>query len=171
MLFDKLLALVSRVLPERQIVIDGELYLQRFYLWGKMPPELAALWNCGTIPKQRFGSLPTTYLHCFHKPDKDRDCHNHPWHAEGRILTGGYLEERWVGHPSERGAYKVTVVRSPGDEQRLTPDTFHRVSDLLALRVWTYFSVGPYEQSWGYWCEKDNCFVHHRARHADPNTD
>lgn len=160
---------IAAHLPERRIIIDGKLYLRRFYLWGRMPDNLADRWNCGVRPKERLWFLPTTYLHCFHAPDADRDCHNHPWPARGRILVGGYLEERWTKHPELDGAYKFFVCRNPGDRQKLDPDTFHRVSQLFAPKVWTLFWIGPYQQDWGYWDAAHHRFEPHRERHADPN--
>lgn len=172
MLLARLCEMIAAYLPERRIVIDGELYLQRFYLFGKMPDDLALLWNCGVIPKQRIGFLPTTYLHRFHKPDKDRACHNHPWSGRGLILVGGYIEERWSTHPAEAGAYKYMRVMAPFARQKLEADTFHRVASLLVDGpIWTIFQIGEYQQKWGYWIEEENRFIPYNERHADPNAD
>lgn len=162
---------LSAKLPERRIIIDGELYLQRFYLWGKMPADLAKLWNCGETPKERLGFLKTTYLHCFHLPDKDRDCHNHPWKGWGRILVGGYTEERWIGHPSNPSSFKTLIHRRQFAKQELQPNDYHRVATLDDPTVWTLFRIGDYEQSWGYWSEAERRHVPHQERHANPNED
>jgi len=158
-------------LEERRISINGELYLQRYYLWGRMPPELAKLWNCGNVPKERFGWLPTTYLHRFHLPDPDREVHNHPWIGRGRILVGGYKEVRLVSKPLEGEDYEYRVkAYLPGDKQEVLPDTFHRVSELFADEVWTVFSVGERQQKWGYMVPGKG-FIPYDKKHADPNSD
>lgn len=170
-MLDKLLTLVARFLPERRIIIDGEIYLRRYYLWGRMPDDLADLWNCGTRPRQRLGFLRTAYLHRFEKPDADRDCHNHPWSGRSLILVGGYIEDRWTAHPSKPGAQLVRVERRPLTRMRLEPDTFHRIDSLRAPVVWTLFRIGPKVQGWGYWDARTEQFVPWRDRHADANVD
>lgn len=171
MILRRILEAVAKRLPERRIVVKGELYLQRYYLFGRMPDDLAALWNCGDTPRERLGFLPTTYLHHFHRPDADRDCHNHPWHGRGVVLVGGYIEERWLGYPGNPESYKAMVVRKPFAEQNLEPHTYHRIDTLLAPTVWTLFWVGKQQQTWGYWSEDLGRHVPWRERHADSNTD
>jgi hypothetical protein len=167
----KFLERLSTRLEERRIEVNGELYLQRYYLWGRMPPELAALWNCGKTPKPRLRWLPTVYLHRFHMPDPDRYCHNHPWWGKGMVLTGGYQELRLVNDPEkdDHFDYRVRTLR-PGQVQLVTPKTFHRVQKLHADQVWTVFMVGKRVQRWGYNIPGRG-FVPYNEVHADPNND
>lgn len=85
------------------------------------------------------------FLHHFHSDDASDQLHNHPWCGTSLILAGSYMEERMVD-----GAIRERVL-SPGDINRLEPDTFHRV-ELLDQEhgVWTLFAVGKRVQEWSF---------------------
>lgn len=170
-MMNKLLTFIARFLPERRIMVGGEVYLRRYYLFGRMPELLADKWNCGKLPRQRLGFLRTRYLHCFEQPDDDRDCHCHPWVGKSRILSGGYVEDRWSAHPRLPASQLQTHERKPGQLVRLEPDTYHRIDKLNAPRVWSLFTAGEPVQVWGYWDARAEAFVPWYARHADVNAD
>lgn len=167
-LFKRMLERLASRLEERQIIIDGELYLQRYYVAGRMPEALADLWDVDR-PKERLGFLPTIYLHRFHRPDAERSLHNHPWFALGVILTGGYLETRMRGNPlvEPHGVFSIQRNMRPGMLQLITPYDFHRVSMLHDDEVWTLFCIGEKQQSWGYWLDEEKRFAHWREVHGD----
>lgn len=142
--------LAPRFLEERRIHVGGHLYLRRFYVLGQMEDGLAKFWNCGKRPRQRFGFLPTVYLHCFHRPDADRWMHNHPWSARGLILTGGYIELRYPQHPSRSHNVLQRTLR-PGSFQKFDEDTYHNIVTLLDDVVWTVLATGTRTQGWGFW--------------------
>ena len=83
-------------------------------------------------------------LHRIHREDQDRHCHNHPWAtARFLILSGGYVEQRVVG------AHIAETAFQPGDINRLTHDTFHRIS-YVAPDTWTLGLIGERVQDWGF---------------------
>lgn len=91
----------------------------------------------------RIGGL-RPMLHRIHREDRDEHLHNHPWAtAEFRILSGGYTEDRLVDGKIVRSALM------PGDVNRLTASTFHRVVD-VEPNTWTLGLVGERVQEWGF---------------------
>lgn len=83
-------------------------------------------------------------LHKIHRPDSDRWLHSHPWQtATFRILSGGYTEERLVDGEVVSNFY------GPGDVNRLTADTFHRITSICP-NTWTVGLIGPRVQDWGF---------------------
>lgn len=79
---DLLLRLSSKL--ERRDIYgrDGDVYMQRYRVFGWMPG------NSGSPG-------PNLYLHRFLRPDEDGELHNHPWRwAVSVMLAGGYAEER-----------------------------------------------------------------------------
>ena len=122
----------ARSRPAEDIFEMGELYLTRYYLFGRKAsshlPHAAV----------RFGWLPTVRVHHFHKADAGRAQHNHPWWwAVAFVLRGSYVEER--------GRRRRVVRRL----NVLTRSTFHRVA-LLEGDVWTLFISGRYAGPWGF---------------------
>jgi hypothetical protein len=122
---EKLLAIAAG-LPMRTIGSNGSTYLER-YTVCQLP---------------RGGEQ---YLHRFLRSDADQELHSHPWCARSTILYGGYREER--RQPDDSVA--VREYRQ-GDENLLTPSTFHRV-DLLSDECWSLITVGPKAASWSFW--------------------
>lgn len=59
--------------PMRLIEINGEPYLERYYM--------------GTVQGRQI------WLHRFVRDDAERHVHDHPWTALSIILTGGYTEQ------------------------------------------------------------------------------
>lgn len=125
-------------LPVLRIEVGGDPYLDRYYLAGPEP-------SSGFPPEMRRRGkwLPfTIYLHRFHRGDRERALHNHPWRwAAALILVGGYVEER-PGRMRRLG---------PGRINLLTIYTLHRV-DLITVPTWTLFVAGRrHGRGWGFW--------------------
>lgn len=126
--------------PGQHIHIDGNLYLTRTYLTGRSSEG----WKVGA------------FLHHFHRGDKDRELHNHPWnYAGGLILAGGYTEER----RQKDGSIKTTV-HKPGSFNIIRGNDFHRV-ELLDKEngCWTLFFRYKRVQDWGFWDRNNDKFT------------
>jgi hypothetical protein len=159
-------ALVERIaarLGQPQVIYDVDgvsPYLSRYYLLGR--PRVAD----GSAPFDRFGNPHPEaiwpagwglYLHRFHRGDKDRELHNHPWQWScSLVLAGGYREER------RQGSEVVERLVRPGRLNWIGHDDFHRV-DLLDGEAWTLFLAGPKVSSWGFWERATGGFTHWRA--------
>ncbi len=153
---------LSKHLPENRIAIGGATYLRRFYLCGGMNDSLAASFKFGPGMRTRLGFLPTVYLHQFKLPDADRDLHNHPWEGTSFILSGGYVEERWVGVLGTAGAYKRTKCINRFTLNKIKANTYHRIDSLYNDSTWSLVVRGPKTQSWGFWDEARSRHVNHR---------
>lgn len=170
---------LSKYLPENRIEISGDTYLRRFYLCGPLSPQLAEYFKHGPAPRERglrfsralstvLGKDPASlyYLHCFKRPDRDRHLHNHPFDGDAYVIAGaGYIEERYLGQPSEPGALKVMRMVRRFSVNRLRANTYHTIKLLLSDEVWTIFVVGKKQQSWGFWVEELKRHVPHREYH------
>lgn len=153
---------------ERRIIINDEVYLRRYYLFGSMPPNLAEKWNVDT-PKQRLGFLPTFYLHKFEKPDAGRNLHDHPWHGLSLVLVNGYVEMLYDGPPVEGN--EVTRRLRPGMLNRIRPLTYHRVDGLPNGPAWTLIVIWGKQRDWGYWLRDEGRFASWKEVHGgDTNT-
>lgn len=92
------------------------------------------------------------FLHHFHRPDGDRNLHNHPWTwAASAILCGSYDEERLVA--PELDGNLATDVRRVRWFNWLTDQDYHAVKKLHG-DVWTLFVTGPRVQDWGFLTDK-----------------
>ena len=139
---------LTQFLPKREIRVDGQPYLERYYLAGPISLSTASLWPRDDRPTPRLAWLlrRTWYLHKFHAPDADRALHDHPWDGRGRILAGSYVELR----PQSARVY------CEGDRTHVEPRKYHRILSLRKTRpddppeVWTLLRCGSYVGSWGY---------------------
>lgn len=114
---------------------DGSPYLTRWYVWPQGQEDVPRHEIERDTP---FG----IYVHFFHRGDKDRDPHNHPWdHSVAIVLAGGYVEER--------NGEKRTF--APGSINVIGKDDFHRVT-LLDEKAgsWSLFVGGQRMQEWGF---------------------
>lgn len=84
-------------LPCKTIAINGEDYLQRYYLGEQLGYQY--------------------WLHRFLRNDSERHLHSHPWSAISTIICGSYTEER--------SSTKLKYM--PGHKNNITPDTLHRI--------------------------------------------
>lgn len=130
-----LLKKIVAKLPFRTITgPDGDPYLTRWYVWPGKPRTA----DDEVTPKAPFA----IFIHFFHRGDKDRDQHNHPWDfSVAWILSGGYTEERG------------DAVRTfgPGSINVIRKDDYHRV-ELLHPKTgsWSLFIAGKNVGSWGF---------------------
>jgi hypothetical protein len=108
-----LLMKLSASMPLKTICINGEPYLERYYV--DTDPDGTQHW-----------------LHRFLRNDSERHLHSHPWKATSRILAGCYKEERESG---------TRWIRA-GDTNEIGPDTLHRIVK-VAPDTWTYMRVDP----------------------------
>lgn len=100
-----------------------------------------------------------TYLHKFLTSDGERWLHNHPFHAETEILSGGYVEERIkILCHIEPGVYKLW--HTEGEAFAITGDTFHRIVS-VEPNTWTLFKHGPHYKYWGFLEWSDGKMVLH----------
>lgn len=127
----KLLFNLGANLPCRLITIEGNPYLERYYI-GKI-----------------FGI--TFYLHRFVSADTERNVHDHPWGwAFAIVLAGGYKEERlqyfdlkrdgWVSKTRNIHRGKINIINAP---------VFHRIGDAKP-ETYTLFVHGPRTKGWGF---------------------
>lgn len=113
----------------------GSPYLTRYYVWPKGEP--------GQLRHEVERNTPFgVYIHKFHRSDKDRHPHNHPWDESiALILAYGYIEEK-DGR---------TRVYKPGDVNVITKNDFHRVTLLNEeAGSWSLFVAGRRMQNWGF---------------------
>lgn len=113
--------------PMRLIEINGEPYLERYYM--------------GTVLGRQL------WLHRFVRDDSERHVHDHPWTALSLILTGGYTEQVATLVTMGRAPARTTLAmrqhdrRAPGinliGAQRL-----HRITSVQP-DTWTLMIVGP----------------------------
>lgn len=83
-------------------------------------------------------------LHRIHREDQDRHMHDHPWSAASfLVVSGGYVEQRLDGETLVERALR------PGDINRLTASTWHRVT-YVAPDTWTVGILGDRVQDWGF---------------------
>jgi len=90
------------------------------------------------------------YLHHIHRPDIDRDPHDHPWAFASVILAGYYRERAW---PDKRKPGE-SVLRhrmrwSLGRTSRRAAHIIERIDGPL----WTLVLTGPRRAEWGFWRE------------------
>jgi hypothetical protein len=128
------LRLYAYTRPCADIAIDGELYMRRWFLTSRPPPESD---ETGT---------PGWYLQRIYREDRDRRLHCHPWtKATTRILRGRYEERR----EDEQDDY-VHFIRDTGDTYTLWPTTYHRITCVWP-NTWTLFHAGPKTgNGWGF---------------------
>lgn len=88
------------------------------------------------------------YLHHIHRPDRDRDPHDHPWSFASLVLAGSYTEMVWRDKlcPSsfrtrERRRWSVARTR------RLAAHIITGIEGPL----WTLVITGPRRGEWGFW--------------------
>lgn len=89
------------------------------------------------------------YVHHWHRPDADRDVHDHPWRFATLVLRGGYTEILADNPAGGRVADRLAR-RRPFSLHVMPRDRAHRV---IAVRpsTWTLLLVGPKRQDWGFY--------------------
>lgn len=113
--------LLSLAFKRRDIVIDGHLYLRRWYLKGR-------------------GTGSQWFLHNIRRPDAGRELHDHPWDFMTHILSGGYVEE--ILDEGE-------MPRLPGEVLQHEAEHTHRIAHVWP-GTWTFVHAGPARRVWGF---------------------
>ncbi len=121
------------------IVLDDELYLSRL-----------------NIIKTPWFSVK---LHWIHRPDPDRDLHNHPWRFIAFILRGSYEELESKNPTREPG--KLRKVNWLNYKNNVTA---HRITKVTP-NVLTLVISGPknYKKDWGFYDVDTLEFIHWRT--------
>lgn len=122
--------------PYSPIVKDGDLYMERFWLFNPYPDS-----GQSGADRKRWQFPISIRVHHIVLPDQDRDLHDHPWNARTIILRGAYTEDR-LG--------KREIVRQTGDTAAIGFGEYHRITRLSPGGVWTLFITGKYRGTWGF---------------------
>ena len=85
------------------------------------------------------------YLHEIRRPDKDRDCHDHPWTFRTFILWGGY-NEMYITH--DKGIEARSWTRFSRHAMPLW--AAHKIME-VAPHTYTLVLVGRKRKNWGFW--------------------
>lgn len=123
--------------PYSSIVKDGQLYMERYWLFNPYPDTGAS-----GKDRKRWQFPISIRLHHILLPDQDRDLHDHPWNARTVILRGWYIEKR----DDIKGYY----FRHAGGTAALRFGEYHRITDASIHGVWTLFITGRYRGTWGF---------------------
>lgn len=127
-----LINLIKRHCKNTTIELDGDPYLTRYYIFHNQYIGL--------------------FLHHFHRADKDRDLHNHPWKwALSLILIGSYIEQRLTRNLEFKTYF-------PGDFNLIPGGCFHRIAQIHP-GLHTLFLRGPRFKKWGFLRAKDGGVV------------
>lgn len=88
------------------------------------------------------------YLHHIHRPDRDRDPHDHPWAFMSFVLAGAYRETVW---PDKHNLSACTErVRARWSLRCLGRRAAHIITE-TAGSLWTLVLTGPRRGEWGFW--------------------
>lgn len=121
--------------PYSNIVKDGQLYMERYWLFNPYPDT-----GGSGADRPRWQFPWSIRIHHIVLPDQDRELHDHPWDARTIILGGWYVEQRLNG----------THVRLTGETATLKFGEYHKITDISEGGVWTMFITGPYQGTWGF---------------------
>lgn len=146
------------------------------YRWPSAP-----LWVHGAAQTLIDRCSFNVYLHLFHRSDEDTALHDHPWWFNvSWILEGEYDEIKFwkynprvyptsklyhcgylpgYAHPIRRreGSVTLRLGRSPHRVvliPRFLRGSWKRKINGGLRPVWTLFIMGPYRQTWGFYCPK-----------------
>jgi hypothetical protein len=122
--------ILNRLFKRRDIVIDGELYLRRWFIKG-------------------VGTNAQWFLHNIRKPDLGRDMHDHPWPFQTRILWGGYVEHTPFSRSNNPRVVTETE-RSIGEGYSVPATHTHRIDQVLGS-TYTLVKAGAAVRTWGFW--------------------
>jgi hypothetical protein len=134
--------------PYSPIVKDGDLYMERFWLFNPYPDS-----GQSGADRKPWRFPLSIRIHHIWLPDQDRDLHDHPWNARTIILRGWYIEER-TERPFrsvwEFAKQQVMRCNVSGDTATLKYGEFHRITEVSDGGVWTLFITGKYRGTWGF---------------------
>lgn len=138
--------------PYSPIVKDGELYMERFWLFNPYPDTGAS-----GADRKPWRFPISIRIHRIVLPDQDRDLHDHPWNARTFILCGHYTEARQEVTPGAGTSWidgdhvgEAVYTRLAGDTAALKFGEYHRITEVSPGGVWTLFVTGKYRGSWGF---------------------
>lgn len=126
--------LLNLVFKRRDIEVDGQLYMRRWYLRGA-------------------GTDSQWFLHNIRLADSDRQLHDHPFDFTTRILSGGYIESvivelrRPVGLPTMY--VTKNQLRGAGEKVANPAEHTHRLA-WVDENTWTLVHAGPARREWGF---------------------
>lgn len=124
MIMHEQLMIITRTLPMKTIQVNGEDYLERYFLGDSHGTQ--------------------EWLHRFLRADSERHLHSHPWDADSTILCGWYTEEVLCGNNID----KRQITWNSGEQNIITPNKIHRIID-VEPNTWTHMKVYPgRESSW-----------------------
>ncbi|WP_117182383.1 hypothetical protein [Pseudomonas amygdali] len=86
-------------------------------------------------------------VHHIRREDRDRDLHDHPWHARTIILRGRYIEQRLI---DTEGQVTERIERRAGTSATLRPGEYHRIDQVSAGGAYTLFITHPKSCEWGF---------------------
>lgn len=127
-------ALLCRVFRYRDVALDGDLYLRRWFLTPR-----GWRWHL--------------FLHHIHRADKGRALHDHPWPFLTIPLRGWYLQEAAVlnnrpGLPFRVVLFERTRWLIPAFRRA---EYTHRIAEVSRGGCWTLVVVGQVRREWGFW--------------------
>lgn len=117
--------LLCRLFPYRNIIIDGKLYLRRYFLTPRRWPL-------------------RLFLHRIYLPDPDRDLHDHPWDFRTIVLKGGYQEM------VRKDGVEYTTTWWRWRRGFRPAEHTHRILSVLP-NTWTLLLVRRARRTWGFW--------------------
>jgi hypothetical protein len=104
-------------------------------------PPLLTRWRVVQTP------LAALYVHRHHRPDGDRELHDHPWPFLSWIVRGGYEETSYVA--TEIGPVVATHYRPRWSWAYRRANDFHRISR-VDPGTWTVMLLGRRRRNWGF---------------------
>lgn len=129
----KFMMWLTAKLKVRQIYIDDEAYLERYYL-------------CTLFGKRIF-------IHRFMGDDPDRGIHSHPWRWAFSIMLSGQYYETVLHNAKEFGVMYVDIkVRKAPTFNFISGIKMHRITveKKDRGRTWTLFFHGKRDREWGF---------------------
>lgn len=120
--------------PHKTIEKDGSPYLTRWWLTSRTEERHKARKH-----------LPGVMLHRIHRPDEDRDPHDHPWWFVSIVLKGFYVENRY----DEKGHWVRRTVRTRFSVGLRHADDLHDIA-VVSPDLWTLIICGPKRRDWGF---------------------
>ncbi|AKT33635.1 hypothetical protein RYA05_28310 [Pseudomonas syringae pv. actinidiae] len=99
-------------------------------------------------PKHRWFPWSVRVHHIL-REDRDRDLHDHPWHARTIILQGEYVEQRLI-MINTHGQVTERIERRTGTCAALRPGEYHRIDQVAAGGAYTLFITRPKSCDWGF---------------------
>ena len=128
---------------------DGDVYMERYWLFNAYPDPRADEFGYAIAPKSYWAWAPSIRLHYILREDRDKHPHDHPWEARTFILRGWYIEER-VMDWTNRFSRSLRKHRLAGDTAIIDLNMFHRIATVSDGGVWTLFITWKKYEDWGF---------------------